>query len=123
MVPFLTSRRIRAESSDWWALNREMTALSSRDFLASLACRAARMDRQKATPAAEAAITAEAMASPLERMPSVPMSWTPRSAPGEGERRHPTDFTRGGGCPLSRAFLSSEATAVCAQRRRLEDPP
>ena len=63
MVPLRMSRRIRMASSDSWALNSEITALSSRDFSASLAWRPARMDRQTATAAAAAAITAKAMST------------------------------------------------------------
>jgi hypothetical protein len=59
-------------SSDWWALNSEMTALSSRAFLASLACCPARMDRQTATAAAAAAIAAKTMSRLVELMASAP---------------------------------------------------
>ena len=54
-----------AVSSMVSALNSEITALSSRDFFASLACRPARMERHTATAAAAAAITAKAKSRPV----------------------------------------------------------
>jgi hypothetical protein len=77
MVPLRMSRRMRLASSDWWALNSEMTALSSRDFRASCACWRATTDRQTATTAAAAAITAEMIARPMEPLSPTSMSSTP----------------------------------------------
>src|SRR4029450_3291885 len=100
MVPSRMSRRMWLASSDWWALKSEMTALSSRDFLASRACCPARIDRRAATPAATAAITAERTArsmvlpapvfTPTSRPPEKATADGGSVAPAGGSMHHPT---------------------------------
>jgi hypothetical protein len=58
-------------------VDSEITALSSRDFRASSACWRATTDRQTATAAAAAAITAEMIARPIEPLSPTSMSSTP----------------------------------------------